>query len=190
MKYLNDGGNYVKLYKNRNQLLIIILAVGFFVGILYENIISKSQGISPELFQSYFLKQFTQIEIVMEEYLWYVAKARVIPFLVLLLFGCLRWKKTIVSIYISWVGFLFGIIGVSSVLQLGIKGVLFCLTGLFPHMIFYVLAYGMYLLHLYRYPSSHWNSTKTVFVILMMILGIVLETYLSPIIVRSIDRIF
>lgn len=189
MNYLNDGGNYVKLYKNRNQLLIIILAVGFFVGILYENIISKSQGISLELFQSYFLKQFAQIEIVAEEYLWYVAKARVIPFLLLLLLGCLRWKKTIVSIYLSWAGFLFGVVIVSSVIQLGIRGILFCLAGLLPHMIFYVLAYGMYLVHLYRYPSFQWNSTKTIFVILMMVLGIVLETYLSPIIIKTIVRI-
>lgn len=189
MNYLNDGGNYVKLYKNRNQLLIIILAVGFFVGILYENIVSKSQGMSIELFQSYFLKQFAQVEIVAEEYLWYVARARVVPFLLLLLLGCLRWKKTIVSICISWAGFLFGIVIVSSVIQLGIKGILFCLAGMLPHMIFYVLAYGIYMLHLYRYPSRQWNGTKTIFIVLMMFLGIVLETYLSPIIIRSIVRI-
>ncbi len=190
MNYLNDGGNYVKLYKNRNQLLIIVLAVGFFVGILYENIVSKSRGMSIELFQSYFLKQFAQVEIVAEEYLWYVARARVVPFLLLLLLGCLRWKKTIVSIFISWTGFLFGVVIVSSVIQLGIRGILFCLAGLLPHAIFYILAYGIYLLHLYRYPSQHWNGTKTIFVILMMVLGIVLETYLSPIIIKCIVRIF
>ena len=67
MNYLDDGGNYVKHYNNRNQLLIIFLAVGFFVGILYENIVSKNQGVSIELFQAYFLKQFTQVEIVAEE---------------------------------------------------------------------------------------------------------------------------
>ncbi len=190
MNYLNDGGNYVKFYKNRNQLLIIILAVGFFVGILYENIVSKSQGMSIELFQTYFLKQFAQMEIVTEEYLWYVVKTRAVPFFVLLLLGCLRWKKTIVSICISWTGFLFGVIIVSAVIQLGIKGILFCLAVGFPHMIFYALAYGMYLLYLYRYPSWHWNGAKTIFVALMMFLGLVLETYLSPIIIKSIVRIF
>lgn len=180
----------MKLYKNRNQLLIIILAVGFFVGILYENIVSKSQGMSIDLFQSYFLKQFAQVEIVTEEYLWYVAKARVVPFLLLLLLGCLRWKKTLVSIYVCWAGFLLGIITVSAVIPLGIKGILFCLAGMVPHIIFYVLAYGMYLLHLYHYPNRHWNATKTIFIVLMMFLGIALETYLSPIIIKSIVRIF
>lgn len=190
MNYLNDGGNYVKYYKNRNQLLIIILAVGFFVGILYENIVSKSQGMSIELFQTYFLKQFAQVEIVTEEYLWYVARARMAPFLLLCLFGLSRWKKTLVSICIAWAGFLLGIITVSSVIQLGIKGILFCLAGMFPHIIFYVMAYGVYLLHLYHYPSRQWDGTKIVFIALMMFLGIVLETYLNPIIIRSIIRIF
>lgn len=190
MNYRNDGGNYVKSYKNRNQLLILFLAVGFFVGILYENMVSKSQGTSIELFQTYFLKQFRQMEIVAEEYLWYVAKARVLPFFLLLLLGCLRWRKIIVSIFISWTGFLFGVVIVSSVIQLGIKGILFCLGGMLPHMIFYVLAYGMYLLYLYRYPCRQWNGTKTIFVVLMMFLGIILETYLSPIIIKSIVRIF
>lgn len=190
MNYLNDGGNYVKFYKNRNQLLIIILAVGFFVGILYENIVSKSQGVSIELFQTYFLKQFAQVEIVTEEYLWYVARTRILPLLLLCLLGCLRWKKTLVSICVLWAGFIFGIIIVSSVIQLGIKGILFCVAGMFPHIIFYVLAYGVYLLHLYHYPSRHWNGTKIIFVIFTMFLGIVLETYLSPIIIRSIVQIF
>lgn len=190
MNYLNDGGNYVKFYKNRNQLLIIFLAVGFFVGILYENIISKSQGVTMELFQTYFLKQFTHVEIVTEEYLWYVVRARIFPFLLLCLLGCLRWKKIVVSICVSWISFLLGVIIVSSTIQLGIKGILFCLAGMFPHIIFYILAYGIYLLHLYHYPSRHWNGEKIVFVILMMILGIVLETYLSPIIIRSIVRFF
>lgn len=190
MNYLDDGGNYVKHYNNRNQLLIIFLAVGFFMGILYENIVSKNQGVSIKLFQTYFLKQFTQVEIVAEEYLWYVAKARVIPFLVLLFLGCLKWKKMMVSICVSWTGFLFGIIIVSSVIQLGMKGILFFLAGMLPHMFFYVLGYGMYLLHLYRYPSHTWSNTKTIFIVLMIFLGIVLETYLSPLIIKSIVRIF
>ena len=83
----------------------MLLAVGFLVGIIYENMISKSQGVSIELFQSYFLNQVGQIDIVMEEYLWYVVRARVIPFLVLLLLGTLRWKKTVVCVWVSCVGF-------------------------------------------------------------------------------------
>ena len=190
MKYRNNGGICVKFCKNKNQLLIMLLAVGFLVGIIYENMISKSRGVSIELFQSYFLNQIGQLDIVTEEYLWYVIRARVIPFLMLLLLGTLRWKKAIVSVWVSCAGFLFGMLLVSSVIQLGIKGILFCFAICLPHMIFYVLAYGMYLMNLYRYPGGRWNGTKIVFVILMMVLGIVLEAYLGPIILKSVIRIF
>ena len=180
----------MKLCENKNQLLMIFLAVGFFVGIIYENVISKSGGVSVELFQSYFLNQMGQMDIVAEEYLWYVIKARVLPFCVLLLLGTLRWKKTIVGVWVSCAGFLFGILIVSAVVQLGIKGVLLCFAICLPHMFFYVIAYGIYLVNLYQYPGGHWNGTKTIFVVLMMILGIVLEAYLGPIILKSVIRIF
>jgi hypothetical protein len=114
----------------------------------------------------------------------------VIPFLVLLLLGTLRWKKTVVCVWVSFVGFLFGMLLVSSVIQLGIKGILFCFAICLPHMIFYVLAYGMYLFHLYRYPGGTWNGTKMIFIVLMMVLGIVLETYLGPIVLKNMVKIF
>jgi len=180
----------VKFYKNKNQLLIMFLAVGFLVGIIYENMISKGGGVSVELCQSYFLNQIGQIDIITEEYLWYVIRARVVPFLLLLLLSTLRWKKTIVSVWTSCAGFLFGMLLVSSVIQLGIKGILFCFAICLPHMIFYVMAYGMYLMYLYKYPRGNWNKAKTVFVVLMMVLGIVLEAYLGPIIIKSMVKIF
>ena len=37
-------------YKNQNQLLIVLLVVGFFIGVIYENIVSKSQGATTDLF--------------------------------------------------------------------------------------------------------------------------------------------
>ena len=152
--------------------------------------ISKSGGVSVELFQSYFLNQIKQLDIVTEEYLWYVVRVRVVPFLLLLLLGTLRWKKTVVCVWISCAGFLFGILIVSSVLQLGMKGILFCFAICLPHMIFYMMAYGMYLMNLYRYPGGHWNGTKTAFVALMLILGIILEAYLGPVIIKNMVKIF
>ena len=67
MNYLSDGGSYVKLHKQKNQLLILILTVGFFIGIFYENIVSKSQGMYNQIFQSYFLNRYAQINIIVEE---------------------------------------------------------------------------------------------------------------------------
>lgn len=179
----------MKLYRHKNQLLIVFLVVGFFLGILYENIIAKSQGVSVNLFQSYFLEQYAQTEIIAEDYLWYVARLRLIPFLGICILGCLKWKKVMVGTILVWTGFLTGVLTVSAVMQLGIKGVLVCLAGFLPHMIFYGLAYSVLLIFLYRYPQRQWNIQKTIFVIILIFLGIMTETYLNPFLMRSIVRI-
>ena len=153
MNYLSDGGSSVRLYKYKNQLLPAFLAVGFLAGILYENVISRSRGMSIELWG-------------------------------LCILGTFRWRKIVVATGLLWTGFLTGILTVSAVMQLGIKGILFCIVALFPHMVFYGLAYGIVLLYLYHYPRKQWNVSKTVFVILMLFLGVVLETYVNPFLMK------
>lgn len=184
MNYLSDGGSSVRLYKYKNKLLPAFLAVGFLAGMLYENLISRSRGMSIELWESGFLTRYLQTEIVAEEYLWYVIKLRVLPLLGLCILGTFRWRKIIVAAGLLWTGFLTGILTVSAVMQLGIKGILFCIVALFPHMVFYGMAYGIILLYLYHYPRKQWNVSKTVFVILMLFLGVVLETYVNPFLMR------
>lgn len=178
----------MKLHKQKNQLLILILTVGFFIGIFYENIVSKSQGMYIQIFQSYFLNRYAQINIIVEEYLWYVMQIRVVTFFVICILGCLRWRKIMVSVVVGWTGFLSGVLTVSAVMQLGIKGIFFCLCILFPHTICYGLVYGILLQYLFRYPEKQWNSAKTIFVILTMFLGIILETYINPLIVKMVIR--
>lgn len=179
----------MKFYKYKNQLLIFYLAVGFFVGILYENIVSRRYGLSIDIFQTYFLQQYKQTEIVAEKYLGYVLKARVVPLMGLCVLACVRWKKILAGVSVCWTGFLAGVMLVSAVMQLGAKGVLFCMVAMFPHIICYGLAYGILLSYFYRYPKARWNYAKTVFVILVMFIGILLETYLNPLLMKLVIQI-
>ena len=64
-------------YKNQNQLLIVLLVVGFFIGVIYENIVSKSQGATTDLFLKSNLQRYLQIDVIAEKYFWYVIKDRV-----------------------------------------------------------------------------------------------------------------
>lgn len=178
----------MKLYKHKNQLLIIFLVVGFLLGIIYENLIAKDRGTSIYIFQSYFLNQYSQIEIVAEEYFWYLLPVRIIPIIVLCIFGCTRWRKAAVSCWILWTGFLSGILTVAAIMQLGMKGILFCMAGFLPQGIFYGMVYYILLSYLYQYPEKEWNITKTVFIVLMTFLGVVSETYLNPMLIRVVIK--
>ncbi len=174
----------MKLYKNKNQLLIVCLVVGFFVGILFENIVARTSGVTVNYFESYFMEQYKSVKIISEEYLWYVIRARIFPLLLLCLLGCMNWKKTLVCLSLIWTGFLSGIMIVSAVIQTGIKGILLCGGAIFPQVIFYGVSYSILLVHLYQYPKGRWNTTKAIFMVIAMFAGIMLETYVNPYIIQ------
>ena len=65
----------MRTYRNRGQLLLLFIAVGFLVGIIYQNVVSGNQMISTDLFLQSNLERFLHTDVVVEKYLWYVLKA-------------------------------------------------------------------------------------------------------------------
>ncbi len=162
----------------QNQLLIVFLAVGFFVGILYENIFLKWQNSNESILQ------ISNLNLVTEEYLLRILWIRIVPIIVLCILGRITWRKVLIAIGLLWTGFLIGVLTVMSVMSYGIRGILFCLIGLLPHMLFYGLAYGVVIIYFYRYPDRQWNSGKTIFVVLTLFIGMILESYLTPLLLK------
>ena len=105
----------MKMQKIQNQLLTICLAVGFLIGILYENLFSIDDTILENITQN------LQTEIVAEEYIWYILKLRIIPLAVILLFGTLQAKKVLSVMVTTWTGFLAGVFMVGAVVEMGAK---------------------------------------------------------------------
>ena len=104
------------------------------------------------------------------------------------IFSCFRWKKLFVILCLALCGFFAGMMSVTAVMQLGIKGILLCIAGILPQGIFYAMGYGMLLAYWFRYPNSRWNRAKLLFVIIMFSAGIVLETYANPVLVKLIIK--
>ena len=179
----------MRLNKNKGQLLILFLAVGFFVGIIYENLVARESALLSDVFLRSNLERYLQTNIISEKYLWYVIKARTLLLAIVCILGCFRWKKLFVVLCLSTCGFFAGMMSVTAVMQLGIKGVLLCIVGILPQGIFYAMAYSMLLAYWFRYPQSRWNKAKMLFVALVFLVGIVLETYVSPVLVKLIIKI-
>lgn len=173
-------------YKNKNQLLIILLVVGFLIGVIYENIVSKSQVVTTEIFSKSNLQRYLQTDVIAEKYFWYVIKDRVFFLLLICVLSCVRWKKIFVSLCLILVGFFTGTFCVASVLHLGIKGILLCIAGLFPQMLFYGFLYVMLFIHWFHFPERQWNRTKMLFVLIMFIVGLILEIYVNPLVVKYV----
>ena len=174
--------------RNKNQLLIIVLAVGFFIGIVYENIVSKGGNGSVSIFSKDYLKGYVEFNIATEKYLWHVVKTRFVLLAILFLLSYFKWKKLFVLISVWLCGFFAGVMTVGAILQLGMKGILFCLVALLPHGVFYIMAYTILFVYWYRYPEIRWNRAKISFVMLMFVVGITTEVYLNPMFVKWMIR--
>ena len=178
----------MRLNKNKGQLLILFLAVGFLIGIIYENLVARESALLSEVFLRSNLERYLQTNIIGEKYLWYVARARIILLATVCIFSCFRWKKLFVILCLALCGFFAGMMSVTAVMQLGIKGILLCIAGILPQGVFYAMGYGMLLAYWFRYPNGRWNRAKLLFVVIMFLVGIILETYANPVLVKLIIK--
>ncbi len=174
----------MRTHKSRNQLLFVFLAVGFFVGIIYENLFSTNSLVQTEIFSKSSLQQYLQTEIITEKYAWYVVKERILLLAIICTLGCMKWKKLFTAVCMLACGFLTGMLIVTGVLQLGLQGILLCIVGMFPQGLFYGLAYGMLFVYWWYFPERQWNRVKTIFTILMFSAGMAIEIYVNPSLVK------
>ena len=177
-------GGRMKIFHTRKQFLAFFMP-GFLLGIIYVNFIAGKYMAEPRIFSDYFLNQFVDAKIDVQEYLWYLLRLRAVPFLILAVLSFTRARKAAVILFLIWTGASGGVLISSAAAELGMKGCLLCVAALFPQFLFYIPAFIVMLWYCYTVPQSHWNRQKTVFVVLTMSLGIIMELYVNPIVVKA-----
>lgn len=177
----------MKVQQNKAYIAVVCL-LGFFAGILYANIVSNQIFRTSGIFSEYFLSQYPSIEIVPEEYLFYILRIRAIPLFLLVLLGQTKIRKAVVSVFLFWTGFSGGILIVSAIFRLGMKGILLFMIAITPQFLFYILGYAVIVWYFYTYPMSKWNYGKTIFLCCMMLFGVAAEAYVNPILMKMFVR--
>ena len=173
----------MRMFRSRKQLLAFFMP-GFLLGIIYVNFIAKRYLAEPGIFSSGTLEQFLMVHISAGDYLWYLLRVRVVPFGVLAALAFTKMSKLSVALFLLWTGLSGGILISSAILSMGIRGSIFCLIGLMPQFLMYVPACFVLIWYSWSYPQNRWNRQKMVFVLLMLSMGMILEIYVNPIIVR------
>lgn len=176
-------GGRMKIFHTRKQFLGFFMP-GFLFGVIYVNFIAGKYMAQPGVFSDYFLNQFTTVQINAGEYLWYLLRLRLIPLAVLAALSFTRVRKLSVILFLVWTGISGGILISSAAADQGIQGCLLCVTALFPQFLFYIPAFIVLLWYSYSLPQIHWNRQKTIFIALMMSLGIITELYVNPVLVK------
>lgn len=178
------GGTLVKILHTKGQMLSLFMIM-FLLGILYVNIFAKHSVTELQVFSEYFLTQYTGMDVDAREYLLYLTRIRLLPFILVLVLTFTKVRKISAAVTVFWTGFSGGILLSLAAMNMGIKGILLCIVGIFPHFLFYIPAYIVLLVYSWQYPSNQWNRQKTVFIAAAMLTGILTEAYINPGLVRG-----
>ena len=179
MKY-HGCGRHILNQLDFRKIFTALTLVGFLSGIIYGNIFAKEYILSMGIFDEYLLNQYSGVNVSIEEYIWYIIRIRIAPVIFLIFAGCTKYRKIIISLFIVWTGFSFGLILTTAIIRLQLKGIIICLISILPHFICYIGGYLMLLIYYMSYPNSRWTGAKTISFILFWLLGVVSECYINP----------
>ena len=71
-----------------------------------------------------------------------------------------------------------------AVFSMGIRGIILCIVGIMPQFLFYIPAYLVVLWYSYTHPRGQWNIQKSIFTGLMVLLGLIMEVYVNPLLMK------
>ena len=164
----------MKAFRTGHYFLALFFT-GFLTGILIVNYIWGEQLSLIGTFTEVYLMRLKNEKISFQQYIWYLIQVRGIFFLVLFLAMRIRMSG--------------GILLSEAVAELGMKGSILCVAGLFPQFLFYVPAVLVLLRFCWNYPQNQWNRQKTFFVCGLFLIGIFSESCLNPWLIQQIVNI-
>lgn len=169
---------------DKQNVFFLIMFLGFLLGILYTNLFAAEYIKMTGVFSSYYLQEFLVKEVVIEDCFLQIMKVRLLPIIILIMMAHSKVNKIGVVAFLAWTGFLWGIFMSLGVTQLGFAGVFFCLSSVFPQVLFYIPAYVILLVFTYKYPSIESCGIKLCVVTLCIISGVVVECQICPFIIK------
>ena len=180
----------MKHVHHKSQLLMMILVVGFFIGISYENIAIAKGLETMNLFQGDQLLLLQQMNVKTSKYMLHILKLRLYPLLGMLCLWNFRWKKVVVITGMAWIALVLGRIITGCIAIYGMKGLILCVAGLLPHFVFYVLAYRILIMYLISEIKRKWKKSNTAGFLAIFLIGLLLEVYVNPALVKYVLKWF
>lgn len=199
-----------KAEKNRVYRSWLYLFVGsFFLGILIMNMGNEIFLGEAGIFNTSTMNRLKYIEINDGKFLAYVLRQRLGGCVVLLILSTTA--LGLISAYgvVLWQGMITGMLITAAVIRYGIKGLLLILGGMFPHQCLLIpggiMLLGWCLENYYwfhRYGKGtalYFRSRRQQFfhqgilllwILLVMLIGCVLESYVNPILLSDLVKIF
>ena len=196
--------------KNRIYTFWLYLFFGsFLLGVIVMNMGNETLLSEDGIFSMSSINRLKYIEIDSGRFLRYVLKHRIGEGLALVLLSTTSFGAVSVYICILWQGLLAGMTITAAIIRFGIRGFLLLLGGMFPHQLLLIPAEIMLLGWCYErcskerlpesYMSSYTGSRKQRFlrqgimlmwISIVILIGCILESYVNPILISDVVKIF
>ena len=169
----------------------------FLVGCILTNLLGKDVLTTHGILNEYFLNQFSYHEIDGSRLFCRILLERGKTAIAIFLFGRVMAGKRFSVCTKCIAAVTFGFLMTVAVVNLGIKGIVICLTALFPQWIFYLAVLLFYAdckreeaERGYYLGDRKKHFVQAIICVVGVILGIVAECYVNPIFLVFVLKIF
>lgn len=178
------------MVRRSKRVLLLWMMLGFFVGILYANLVPEDYLESFTVFGSFFQNSYSRENIVIEDLFAYLLILRGLPAAILLIPGHRRLRVFFAVSVLVWTGFSAGIYISAGVVLMQLQGLALAVVSVFPQTVFYVPAYYLVVWNLYACSENQWNHVKSISVIVLILAGILSECYINTIFLQLFVNMF
>jgi len=184
------------LGKNAIKLAQLAFSLCFVLGIISANLLGKGDVQGFGIWNAYFIEKFQYAGIRSDALFLYVLERRLPIFLLLLALTLTRLGVAAGVAFIAWQGFAGGFLIASCILSHGLKGILLVVASIFPQYLVYVplylacLSFAIFL----RGKTGKENYLRFALVcllfLLLYVIGMFLESYGNPLILKQVSFLF
>lgn len=193
--------------KTQNINLVSFFVVGLFGGMIIMNLGKSILLENTGLLDEYTLQQIEAMTVEHSAFFYFVLKERFSKAIVLAILSTTYLGMVICIGTVWWYGMCIGAFLAGSVIRYGFKGVLLVCISIFPHYLFYIpaiIALFAWCEKLYRtiYYEQRQGRGKNgqygflryllqfMGIVIALLIGVFLESFLNPILLKSMLRFF
>lgn len=160
----------------------LMYILSFFIGVMFVNLIGSDYFISHGVIPFWNELVYTFPSLSYDRYFCYILLERIKGMFVLVLLTMVLREKPVFEITACFFCFLLGTFFTMSIMDRGIYGVLVVLAALLPQWGFYAAAFCLYT----KAGTRERGVLFKMFLLLLVLFGCLLESYLSPFFLKKI----
>ncbi|MCI8390790.1 MAG: hypothetical protein HFI35_08960 [Roseburia sp.] len=177
-----------------------VIVAAFLTGIILANLAEKELFVTSGIFNGYYLHQYSYRMIDGNRLFCHILLERGKAALFIFLLGQTLGGRVFSVLMQGLIGLTFGFLAVASIVNLGARGILIAVGGLFPQWMFYLTGI-VYYINCRREPYEvltagsragifSMHLTRLFFLLGVLLTGIIAESYVNPLLFEYLAKLF